>query len=255
MAKSDACALRGVQLCEGPALKRLGQKNMAITSTSTRMLVVGGHTRSIGKTSLVVDLIRAFPEARWTAVKITQFGHGICSQNGESCGCAVDEHTVAIDSEIDPAGATDTSRFLAAGAARAFWLRTKQGRLAEGMPLLRSTLSDCDAAGDGQNAIIESNSLIQFLRPDLYLVVLDPAQADFKDTARAYLDRADAFVVRGSSDKSEFKAKLTSLPVWPGVAPTLLRDRPIFFHPLGHSVPLAVLSLVEDRFFRRAHVS
>ena len=32
-----------------------------------RILVVGGHTRNIGKTQLVVEIIRAFPQARWTA--------------------------------------------------------------------------------------------------------------------------------------------------------------------------------------------
>jgi hypothetical protein len=228
---------------------------MATLTNSTRLLVVGGPTRSIGKTSLVVDLIRAFPEACWTAVKITQFGHGICSRNGESCGCAVDEHTVAIDSELNPATGTDTSRFLAAGATRAIWLRTKQGRLAEGMPLLRSTLSISsrnDEIESSQNAIIESNSLLQFLQPDLYLVVLDPAQSDFKDSARLYLNRADAFIMRMDG---EDKAKHAFTATWSDVSPSLLRNRPIFFQPIGDSLPQALLSLVWERFFHREHVS
>src|SRR5438132_549717 len=65
------------------------------------ILVIGGHSRSVGKTSVVAGLITALPERRWTAVKITQFGHGICSVNGESCDCATDEHTVAISEERD----------------------------------------------------------------------------------------------------------------------------------------------------------
>ena len=56
---------------------------MAEQKINARLLVVGGHTRNIGKTALVVDLIRAFPEAAWTAVKITQYGHGVCSISGE----------------------------------------------------------------------------------------------------------------------------------------------------------------------------
>ena len=55
-------------------------------------VVVGGHSRNVGKTSVVAGLIGALREYDWTAVKITQFGHGICSVNGESCGCAVEEH-------------------------------------------------------------------------------------------------------------------------------------------------------------------
>jgi dethiobiotin synthetase len=49
------------------------------------IVVVGGHTRNIGKTSVVAGLVRALPEMRWTAFKITQFGHGVCSANGEPC--------------------------------------------------------------------------------------------------------------------------------------------------------------------------
>ena len=41
------------------------------------LIVVGGHTRNIGKTSVVAGLIQALPQFDWTAMKITQFGHGI----------------------------------------------------------------------------------------------------------------------------------------------------------------------------------
>src|SRR5437762_14330696 len=105
------------------------------------VVVVGGHSRSVGKTSVVAGLIAGLRERQWTPVKITQFGHGVCSVNGEACGCAVDEHTVAISEENDRSGDTDTSRSLVAGASRALWVRTKQGFLAEAMPALRRRLA------------------------------------------------------------------------------------------------------------------
>lgn len=225
---------------------------MSASPSSMRLLAVGGHTRSIGKTSLVVDLIRAFPEAQWTAVKITQFGHGICSQNGKMCGCGDDEHTVAIDAEGDPASGTDTSRFLAAGAARSFWLRTKQGRLAEGMPLLRSSLSlpANQNPKDVQNVIIESNSLLEFVRPELYLVVLDPREADFKQTALRFLDRADAFVMRAAyGAEGEDQANAYTSGFWPGVSPSLLNDAPKFVHLLGEPLPSTFLGFIKEKFF------
>ena len=40
------------------------------------VVVVGGHSRSVGKTSVVASLIARLPERNWTACKITQFGHG-----------------------------------------------------------------------------------------------------------------------------------------------------------------------------------
>src|SRR5579859_3078718 len=156
-------------------------------------VVIGGHSRSVGKTSVVAGLIAALPEFNWTAVKITQYGHGICSANGEACDCATGDHSWAISEDRDRSGESDTSRFLLAGAARALWVRTEQGRLAEAMPTLRAKIA---SAG---HVIIESNSVMKFLRADLYLTVLDPATADFKNSAREFLDRADAVLLHDSS--------------------------------------------------------
>ena len=36
------------------------------------LVVVGGHSRNIGKTSVVSGLIRRLREYHWTALKITQ---------------------------------------------------------------------------------------------------------------------------------------------------------------------------------------
>lgn len=198
-----------------------------------RTLVIGGHTRSVGKTSLVVDLIRAFPEAAWTAVKITQYGHGVCSVHGEPCNCTPRDHGAALDEEHDRSERTDTSRFLVAGAARSLWLRTPQGELAGGMPLLREALQGAE------NVILESNAILQLLRPELYMVVLDASQNDFKATARRYLDRADAYVLRSA---------LTQLP-WAGVSGGLLESRPAFLQPLGEPLPPDLLQFVSTHFW------
>jgi hypothetical protein len=169
------------------------------------IVVIGGHSRSVGKTSVVAGLIAALREFEWTAVKITQYGHGICSANGEACDCATADHTWAISEERDRSGESDTSRFLLAGARRALWVRTEQGRLAEAMPSLRQRIADSSAgvspAGVG-NVIFESNSVLKFLRPDLYLTVLDPATADFKNSAREFLDRASAVILHAGSENA-----------------------------------------------------
>ena len=95
-------------------------KSATKLATNDRIIVVGGHTRSIGKTQLVCDIISALPEANWIAGKITQYGHGVCAQNGYDCDCAPDEHVCAISWERDANTGTDSSRFLAAGARRSF---------------------------------------------------------------------------------------------------------------------------------------
>ncbi len=163
------------------------------------LIVVGGHSRSVGKTSVVAGLIAALPEFHWTAMKITQYGHGICSANGKLCDCATDDHSWAVSEERDRSGESDSSRFLVAGAARSLWVRTRQGMLAEAMPRVRKELAAAD------NAILESNSVMRFLRPDLYLTVLDAATADFKTSAQQFLDRADAVILHDAADEIAWK--------------------------------------------------
>jgi hypothetical protein len=176
------------------------------------IIVIGGHSRSVGKTSVVANLIAAMPEFTWTAVKITQYGHGICSADGEACDCATSDHSWAISEERDRSGESDTSRFLVAGAVQALWVRTEQGRLAEAMPTLRRRLEGA------RNVIIESNSVLKFLRPDLYLTVLDPATADFKNSAREFLDRAHAVILHEASGSV----------AWQAVSLKPVAERPVF---------------------------
>ena len=121
------------------------------------IVIIGGHSRSVGKTSVVAGLIAALRDLHWTALKITQYGHGVCSANGEACDCATADHSWAVSEEKDRSGESDTSRFLVAGADHSWWVRTQQGRLAEAMPRVRQILASA------QNVIIESNSVLRFL--------------------------------------------------------------------------------------------
>ena len=207
-----------------------------------RLIVVGGHTRSIGKTQLVCDVIAAFPQANWIAGKITQYGHGVCAQNGENCDCAPDEHVCAIDWETKSETGTDSARFLAAGARRSFWLRTKQGFLAEGLPLLRTALQQAVEPKYAETApvIVESNSLLQFLKPSLYFAVLNLAKQDFKDSARAVLDRADALVLRGSVDSFP-----VGEPPWTKLPVRLLKEKPSVTQLEGEPLPEPLHVLVQ----------
>jgi hypothetical protein len=180
---------------------------------------------------VVAGVIRAFPEMRWTAFKITQHGHGMCSANGEPCDCETAEHTIAVSEERDPTTGTDSARYLAAGAVRSFWVRTRIGQLAEAMPRIRKELAAAE------NAVIESNSILQFLRPDVYLSVLDPRTADFKESARLYLDRADAVLVPHG---------VVGTPEWRGVSLRLLEGTPVLaIEPPDYFTPAVVEFLAE----------
>jgi hypothetical protein len=196
------------------------------------IVVIGGHTRSVGKTSVAAGLISALPAFHWTALKITQYGHGVCSANGEPCDCVTADHSLAVSEEKDRSGESDTSRFLVAGADHSWWIRTQQGQLAEAMPRIRKILAATE------NVIIESNSILRFLKPDLYLTVLDPATADFKASAQTYLDRADAVLLHTANSQNS---------AWKHVSLKPVINRPIFpIQPPNYVTP-EVVEFVSSR--------
>ena len=185
-----------------------------------KLVMIGGHTRNIGKTSVVEGIIRAMPEMNWTAVKITQFGHGVCSLDGEACECAVAEHQFSISEEREKDSGTDTARFFAAGARRSLWVRTLQGDLVSALPTLHEEI-----AGD-EFVIVESNSLRRFLKPTLYLQVLDSVNPDFKLSAQSFFDLADAYLIvtRPEADPVTPAAEMPSILLAQGIK----KNKPCF---------------------------
>ena len=177
------------------------------------LVVVGGHSRNIGKTSVVAGLIRHLRDRKWAAMKITQYGHGMCSHHGEACGCETEpDHPFALSEEYEPSG-TDSGRFLATGAERSFWLRTPAGQLSGAASQVRKILAR------HENVIVESNSLLELVKPDLFLMVLDFGCADFKASSARFLGCADGLVVidRG-----------LDAPVWENVARGVWDGKPRF---------------------------
>jgi hypothetical protein len=204
------------------------------------LVVVGGHSRNIGKTAVVAGLIRRLRDRRWTAVKITQYGHGVCSRAGEACECGGadgGEHPFALSEEYEP-GPTDSGRFLAAGAARSFWLRTPVGELARAAGALRKILAR------GENVIVESNSVLELVNPDVFLMVLDFGCEDFKPSSARFMDRADAFVVidRG-----------INLPLWENIARGVWDGKPQFPVKPPNYVSAGVAEFVRSRLSAPGH--
>lgn len=198
------------------------------------LVVVGGHSRNIGKTSVVAGLIRKLRERKWTAVKITQYGHGVCSSHGEKCGCEAEsdpEHPFALSEEYEPSR-TDSGRFLAAGARRSFWLRTPAGELARAAAAIQKILAQNDSV------IVESNSILELVQPDVFLMLLDFSCQDFKASSLRFMDRADGFIIVDSG---------INVPLWEEVSRGLWDKKPRFLVKPPRYVTTAVADFVRGK--------
>lgn len=196
------------------------------------LVAVGGHSRKMGKTSVVAGLIRRLRDRRWTAVKITQYGHGECVHRGPTCGCeAGPDERFALSEEYEP-NRTDSGRFLAAGAERSFWLRTPAGELKRAAGVLNKILRQAD------NVIMESNSVLELVQPDVFLMLLDFSCEDFKPSSVRFMGRADAFVVidRG-----------INAPLWADVARGKWDGKPQFLMKAPHYVTAALAEFVRGK--------
>ena len=155
------------------------------------IIVVGGSTRGAGKTTLVCGLIAALPEFRWTAVKITTHEHG---------------YPTPIWEETHPGDETDTARYLAAGAKRAF-LATAPVRDQASEPDLPGVLDELwPNFGRGTNLIFKSNSVVHHVRPNVCLMIHAGPKRELllperKPSFIAAVGHADAMVALSSVDE------------------------------------------------------
>lgn len=183
-----------------------------------RIIVIGGQCRKVGKTALAVDVIRAFPECDWLAIKITQHH----SLDDDPAG-------YRFRAETDRSGHSDSSRFLAAGAARSFLLEASRAHLEEAMTELRTLVNGTE------NVIIESNVVLDYVPADLAILILDPRRPDFKGSARRLLGLADGFVLR---------APLFAMG-WPGVDKRTICAKACFLQPIRGRMPIRLRRRVQ----------
>jgi hypothetical protein len=186
------------------------------------IVVVGGHSQNVGKTSVAAGLIAAFPRCSWTAIKISSHRHT------DAAGNVTEE----IHEERDPHGRGDTSRFLAAGASRSLWVRMGESNAESIMQrLLPVTQSN-------SYVIIESNRILHFIRPDLCIFVLRYDIGDFKASAGEAILQANAIVAVNSGSLP---------PAWKGFPGEVLDGIPLFATDDPQRIPKGLIDFVRSR--------
>ena len=169
-----------------------------------KMLLIGAAASNVGKTTFACRVIENVSrDIPLVAVKVTTISErdGRCPRGGEGCGvCSSFEGTFTITEETSEASDKDTSKLLAAGAKKVYWLRTLKEYLAEGAAAL------VELIGHDAVCVCESNSLRHVVEPGVFVIVSKAEEKvsdpffGFKDSARVVGGYADRIVCFDGED-------------------------------------------------------
>lgn len=153
---------------------------------SRTIVAVGGFSSDVGKTTLMCELLRAFPG--WEAIKTTRGHYRSCGKSLEACCVShllSDEPVIRSGREETYAAGKDTGRYWDAGASNVHWAIVTDAQVEQG---IKRTLERVRAPG----VFIEGNSFQQFITVDYTVMVARPQPAQLKPSARRALLKTDA---------------------------------------------------------------
>jgi hypothetical protein len=150
---------------------------------------VGGFTSRVGKTSLMCELLRAFPG--WEAIKTTRGHYRSCGKDADAC-CV--SHLLGAEPLIRSGRSAtyefgkDTGRYWDAGAVNVHWLIATGAQIEKG---IHQTLERVRSEG----VFVEGNTFSQFVSTDYFVMVKHAGSEEIKRSAKAALAKASAVFV------------------------------------------------------------
>ncbi len=142
---------------------------------------IGGSRSKIGKTTVATAILSRLKG--WGAIKYTKTA--IYSSIIE------DARTLSVNGK-------DTGRFLESGASAVLWVQSPGSGLSEVMPVALDRLSDLEGI------VLEGNSAIEFVDPDIIIFITEKDISRIKESGRRILHRADIVYYR---DRGEIEIK------------------------------------------------
>jgi molybdopterin-guanine dinucleotide biosynthesis protein len=159
---------------------------MNIEATNRTVVAVCGFSSEVGKTTLLCELLSAFPG--WEAIKMTRGHYRSCGKSAEAC-CVSHllsaEPVIYSGRERNYAPGKDTGRYWDAGASNVHWVIVTDAQVEQG---IEQALARVRAAG----VFIEGNSFLKFVRADFTVMVARASGGKIKPSARRALKQADA---------------------------------------------------------------
>ena len=163
---------------------------------------VGGFTSNVGKTTLMCELLHAFPG--WEAIKTTRGHYRSCGKLPEAC-CV--SHLIG-DEPIIRSGRVqtyepgkDTGRYWDAGAANVHWLIATDEQIDVG---IHQTL----ARVRSQGVFVEGNSFADFVDPDFFVMLKRSDKEVIKRSARRALKKTSALFVVDCDNDGKLHSKI-----------------------------------------------
>lgn len=151
------------------------------------MIIVGGTGRNIGKTTLAEKLIEKFSEKiPVTAVKMANIKPETIPFHGHDVSTFSNKLFIEKETSLD--GGKDSMRFLKAGAATSWFIQTEDAFLAEIFPEIYSVLKKA------KWIICESNSLTEFIKPAIFIMVNGGTATHSKKNISRLLSKSDVIV-------------------------------------------------------------
>lgn len=148
---------------------------------------VGGLTSEVGKTTLICDLLKAFPD--WEAIKTTRGHYRSCGKDAHACCVShllQDEPVVMSGREQTYSPGKDTGRYWEAGAKNVHWVIATDDQVSKG---IHEAIQRVRTRG----VFVEGNSFAQYIRPNVFVMSARSDSLKSKPSARLVLDKVSAF--------------------------------------------------------------
>jgi molybdopterin-guanine dinucleotide biosynthesis protein len=173
-------------------LRRCGRKPYSDDSAGMNqplIIGVGGFNSDVGKTTLMCELLKWFPE--WEAIKTTRGHYRSCGKDPHSC-CV--SHLLSEEPIVRSGRAEtyekgkDTGRYWDAGASNVHWLICTDNQVEKG---IKEALARVKSPG----VLVEGNSFTQFVQPDHFVMVRRADDDKMKTSARRTINKVTAVYV------------------------------------------------------------
>ena len=187
-----------------------------------KIIAFSGFSSNVGKTTLVCEVLRRLPG--WEAIKLTRGHYRSCGR--DPAGCCVsdlirDEPVIRSGREANYETGKDTGLFWDAGAANVHWVIVKDDQVERG-------ITEALALVKAEGVVIEGNSFLEYVTPDLAVMCARAEGGQIKPSARRALSKSDLLYL-SSLDQNGLTARKQFEEWRAGLTVDLHLDRlPIF---------------------------